>query len=99
MTDCKQSQRLLECVEDNFLVQVLDKPTRGEVLLDLVLTNADELIKEVNIGGTLGCSYHALVEFVISRMGLVKCKARTLNFRRAKFMLFKELLSEIPWEA
>jgi len=29
---CKQSRRLLECITDNFLVQVLDKPTRGEAL-------------------------------------------------------------------
>jgi len=36
----KQARRLLESTEDNSPVQVLDKPTRGEVLLDLVLTAA-----------------------------------------------------------
>ncbi|KAJ7399312.1 hypothetical protein BTVI_116096 [Pitangus sulphuratus] len=45
---------------DNFLVQVLEKPNRGEVLLDLVLTNADELTKGVKVDGSLGCSDHAL---------------------------------------
>jgi len=34
---CKQSRRLLEHVEDNFLIQVLDRPTKGEALLDLLL--------------------------------------------------------------
>lgn len=64
---------ILQSVVDNFLVQVLDKPTGGEVLLDRVLTNVDELIREVKIGGSLGCSEHALVEFVFSRnMGLAK---------------------------
>lgn len=33
------SKRLLECVEDNFLVHVLDKTTMGEASLDLVLTS------------------------------------------------------------
>lgn len=61
----KQSKRILGCIEENFLVQMLDKPTRGEALLHLVITNADELTKEVKIGGILGCSDHALVEFVI----------------------------------
>lgn len=42
---CKESRRLLECMEATFLVQVLDKPARSEVLLDLLLTNVDELIK------------------------------------------------------
>ncbi|GAB0207927.1 hypothetical protein GRJ2_003258400 [Grus japonensis] len=31
--NCKQSRNLLECVEDNFLVQVMETPTRGEALL------------------------------------------------------------------
>jgi len=44
---CRQSRRLLECTEDNFLVQISDKSTRGETLLDLVLTNAWEIIVEV----------------------------------------------------
>lgn len=46
---CKQSRRLLEYIEDNFLIQVLDTPSSDEELLDLVLTNEDNLIKEVKI--------------------------------------------------
>ena len=64
---CKRSRRLVESIDDNFLVQVLDGPTRGEVLLDLLLTDAEEIIKGINVGGSLGCSDRALVEFVISR--------------------------------
>lgn len=41
----QQFKRLPDHIEDDFLVQVLDKPARGEVLLDLVLTNADYIIK------------------------------------------------------
>ena len=86
-------RKFLECIEDN--VQVLDKPTR-EVLLDLTFTNADKLIKEMKIGGCLGCSDQALVELVISRnMGLVKSKVRALNFQRSKFQLFKDLVIKI----
>lgn len=94
---CKQSRRFLESTEDNFLVQALDRPTRGEVSLDLVLANAEEIIKEIEIGGSLGCSDLTLVEFVISRnMGLAETRVRMLNFRRATFRLFKELLGELP---
>ena len=88
MAGGRQSRRFLESVEDNFLVQVIDEPTRGEALLDLVLTNAEESIKGVKIGGSLGCSDHALVEFVILKnAGLGKSRARTLCFRRANFWL------------
>jgi len=50
MVGCKLSKRLLESIEDNFLVQLLDKPTRGEVLLYLVLTSAEEISTEVRTG-------------------------------------------------
>jgi len=68
-------------------------------LLDLVLTNADEGIREVKIGGSMGCSDHALVDLVIwKNAGLAKIRVRTLSFRRANFWLLKELLSGMPWE-
>ena len=90
---CKQSRTLLHSVEYNFLVQVLDKPTRGDALLNLLLTNGNQFSKEIEIGGSLGCSDHALVEFVIPRnVGLSRSRVRTLNFRRANFQPFKELL-------
>ena len=97
---CKRSRRLVESIDDNFLVQVLDRPTSGEALLDLPLTNAEEIIKGVNVGGSRGCSNHGLVEFVISRdVGLAKSGVRTLNFGRANFKLFNGLLAKIPWDA
>lgn len=37
---------------------MLEKTTRGEALLDVVLTSEDKLIKELKIGGSLGSSDH-----------------------------------------
>ena len=77
----------------------MDRPSRGEVLLDPVLISAEEIVKEVKIGGSLGCSDHALIEFVIVKnMGLAKSRVRTLKFRRVNFQPYKELLHEIPGE-
>jgi len=42
-------------VEDNILVQVLDRSARDEALLDQVLTSTEDLIKRINTGGTLSC--------------------------------------------
>ena len=96
---CRQSRRLLECLEDNFLRQVIDSPSRGDAILELMVTDASELIGDVQIGGSLGCSDHALVELAVVRdMGQAKRKVRTLNFRKAKCQLFKELVTRTPWE-
>ncbi|KAK4825160.1 hypothetical protein QYF61_024549 [Mycteria americana] len=64
-----------------------------------MVTNASELISDSKIGGSLGCSVHALVEFTVLRdMGQARSIVRTLNFQKAKFQLFKELVSRTPWE-
>jgi len=53
---------------------------KRDALLDLMLTNASELISGVKTGGSLGCSDHALVEFTVLRdMGRVKCGVRNLS--------------------
>lgn len=99
-TSCLVKGRLLECTEDSLLVQVSDKPPRGEALIDMVLTSANDLIKEVKIGGSMSCTHHVLVEFVILwNTGLARSRIRTLSFKGLKFYLFTELLDEIPWEA
>jgi len=97
--NCRESERLLCSIKSNFLVQLLDRTTRGDALQDLVLTRAKEVIKEVMTGDNLGCSNHAMVEFVISgNMILAKSGVRTIRLRKAKFHLVKELLDENPWE-
>jgi len=64
---CRLSRRLLECSQDNFLGQVIDSLTRRDALLDLMVTNANELIRDVKTGGSLGCSDHALMKFTLLR--------------------------------
>ena len=64
---CKQSRRFLESVADNFFMEAIDEPTRRGALLDLSLTNKEELIRELKADGNLGCSVQELVEFKILR--------------------------------
>jgi len=55
---CKQSWRLLEFFEDGFLFQVLDRTIRRKVLLNLVFTRVEEIMKEVKSGGSLHWEDH-----------------------------------------
>jgi len=96
---CRQSRRLLECTEDKFLNQARESPTRADVILDLLVTNASKLIRDIKIGGSLRCSDHTLVEFIVlSDKSWAKSRVRTLNFRKANFQLFEELVNGTPWE-
>jgi len=93
-----QSRRFLQSIDDNFLIQVVEEPTRKGALLDLVLRNKEGLVEDVKVGGRLDCSNHEMVEFRILRGGSrAISRIKTLDFRRASFGLFKELLGGIPW--
>jgi len=41
-----QSRRFLQSIDDNFLMQVVEEPTRKGALLDLVLTNKEGLVED-----------------------------------------------------
>jgi len=95
----KQSRRFLECVEENFLTQLVNKPTRGGASLDLLFTNRVGLVGDVVVGGRLGLSEHEMAEFSVQ--GDVKrgvSKTTTMDFRREDFGLFRMLLEKVPWE-
>ncbi|GAB0179229.1 mitochondrial enolase superfamily member 1 [Grus japonensis] len=95
----KQSRKFLECVDDNFLLQVIEEPTRRGAMLDLVLTNKEGLVGNVKLKGSLGCSDHKMVEFKILRAARrAHSKLTTLDFRRADFGLFRDLLGRILWD-
>lgn len=45
----------------------MEELTRRHALLDMVLLNKDELVRNMKPGGSLGCNDHKMVEFRILR--------------------------------
>ena len=79
-------------------MQLVREPTRGAAPLDLLFTNREGLVGDVEVGGCLGQSDHDMVEFSIlggGRRG--NSKTATLDFRRADFELFRRLVGRVPW--
>ena len=46
---------------DHFLPQKVEEGTRGLAILDLIVTNRDDLVDKVTITGTLGESDHVIL--------------------------------------
>jgi len=95
----KQSRRFLECVEDNFLMQLVSEPTRGGASLDLWFTNREGLVGDVVVRGCLGLSAHEMIEFLFQ--GHVKrraIKTTTVDFQREDFDLLRTLAERVPQE-
>ena len=95
-----RSWKFLKFVGDNFLSQVLSEPTREDALLDFLFVNREGLIGDIMVGVCLGHSDHEMAECKI--FGIMRKKVSrvaTLDFKRANFKLFRELLSRVPWES
>jgi len=93
----RQSRRFLECMEDNFLMQQVREPKRGAAPLDLLFTNKEGLVGDVEVRGCLGRSDHEMVEFsVLGGFRRGNNKTATLDFWRADFELFRKVVGGVP---
>ncbi|GAB0188697.1 hypothetical protein GRJ2_001335000 [Grus japonensis] len=62
----RQGHKLLDCVDDNFLIQkVIRKPMWGDALLDFIFTNKKEMVEDVSVGSSLGCSDNEMMMMMI----------------------------------
>ncbi|KAM4029730.1 uncharacterized protein ACNLHF_022386 [Anomaloglossus baeobatrachus] len=59
---CAKSCKLLSTIQDNFLSQMIDEPTRRNSFLDLVLSNRPDIISDLQVREHLGTSDHNMME-------------------------------------
>ncbi|PKU44320.1 rna-directed dna polymerase from mobile element jockey-like [Limosa lapponica baueri] len=80
----RQDRRFLEFMEDNFLTQLVEEPTRGGTSLDLLFTNKEGLVGDVGVGGHLELTDHEMVEFSILSEGQQKSFYKYVNKKRVR---------------
>ena len=100
----KSAQHLLEFMEQYFLEQMVNTPTRGRNILDLFLTNKVSLVGDVKVEGT------DLSDHNVINVGLTfhpthpqrRCRAklegfRALDWHNGDYDLLREELGKIDW--
>lgn len=79
-----RSRRFLQCVEDDFLMQVVEEPIRRVVLLDLVVTVNEGLVGNEKVKSSLRYRNHEIVEFrIVHGRNKSISTIVTLDFRKA----------------
>ncbi|KAJ7427635.1 rna-directed dna polymerase from mobile element jockey-like [Willisornis vidua] len=96
----KRSGRYLDCVADNFLAQLVNEPTRGGVLLDLLFVNKERLVGIMSVDGHVGHSDHKMLVFsVLGEVTKDVNKTSTLNFQRTDFGLLRTVIWKVLCKA
>ena len=93
-----EGQQFLFLIQDSFLTQHLLEPTRGENVLDIVLSSQKELVDNVKIHEPLGNSDHNQIHFDIN----VKSKSKSKkmyrrNFHKGNYKDMTKYLAKLGW--
>ena len=92
------SQRFLELCDNLFLSQYVAHTTRGNNILDLILSN-EEIISDVEIGENLDESDHQIIRFNITLGAeFTENKEKILDFKKANWEGFINEINSINWE-
>ena len=93
-----EDQKFLNLVQDSFLTQHVLEPTRGENVLDIVLSSQKEFIDNVRICEPLGCSDHNQIYFIIKVKGEQNRKIRyRKKFHKGRYKDMRKHLAKIDW--
>ena len=98
LTAAGEGTRLLDFSNDNYLVQAVREPTRGNNILDLIFSSDDDLVKEVTVGECLGRSDHNIVfcRIMLPTQPLRQTRELKLNLRQANYPRLREQLENLP---
>lgn len=93
------SHPFMECVNDNFLFQGVTECTRGDNILDLLLTSEENMINNVTVGEPFGSSDHQIIRFnfIASKEDSGE-EFKSHNYFKANYERMREEARMINWE-
>ena len=93
-----EDQQFLFLIQDSFLTQHVLEPTRGENVLDIVLSSQKELVDNVKIFEPLGNSDHNQIHFDINvKSESKKIKTYKRNFHKGNYKDMRKYLAKLDW--
>ena len=99
MTGDGCSEEFLNVVQDGFFTQLVREPTRQGNILDLVFTNNETLVSQVEIGARFDVSDHHQIRFKINAKREVEQNTALVpDFRKGNYQGLRHHLQSIYWE-
>ena len=105
ISDNTQSKenKFIECLRDNFLFQHVNNPTRGRGsdtphLLDLVITNIERMVTDIEHMSPLGKSDHSILSLKLSCYSKINTYNKTkIYYDKADYDTIKNELNDAEW--
>ena len=93
--------KFIECLRDNYLHQHVNKPTRGRGsdtpnLLDLIMTNEEQMITDIDHQSPLGKSDHNVLSLRVNCYSNTYARKKTY-YNKANYEEIRNELNKIDW--
>jgi ribonucleases P/MRP protein subunit RPP40 len=96
-----KSDNFIECLENNYLNQFVEIPTRGNNILDLVLSNEEQLIQKIEVGEHFSTSDHQVIRLELMVGNKKRVKEENViyyDYFQANYEEIRKQVSSINWE-
>ena len=96
-------KQFIDCIQDNYLNQLVKKPTRKRgadraTLLDLILSQDETKIENLEICSPIGHSDHAILKYsIIINPATIKREKLVYFYNRGDYEAMCENLKDIEW--
>ena len=92
----EDEEEFLDVLQDNFLLQHVDGPTRDGNILDLVMSNEIAMVDDLRILEHFSSSDHNMIDFELVVGGLDTVIYK-YDFKQGNYKAIKNALSEVNW--
>jgi len=93
------SRQFMNKMQDLFLTQHVEQPTRDDRILDLVLSSEQDMIEELQVSNPVANSDHCVIQWQIRTNTKAQVEARNrLNFHKGRYDKICAELQELDWE-
>lgn len=102
-TSINASNKFIECIRDCFLTQHITEPTRqrggdNPSTLDVIFTNEENLVSDIDIMAPLGSSDHSVIKFkLLCKRDDVTPQIKTL-YQKGNYAEMIKILDSIDWK-
>ena len=89
----------IECIQDNFLEQMVNKPTRGENFLDLILCSDSSFVHNIYVGEPFETSDHQTVKFdLVLAIDEIRKTKESYNYFKADYDQIRDYVKSRNWD-
>ena len=84
---------------ESSLYQLVEQPTRGENILDLVLTTNENVVGNVKVGPEFSSSDHRVITFSIqgNKSRVKESKEKVPDYQRANYRKLRNIIAQNDW--